>query len=88
MLLASWGAEEISEREKQQRELGGYGCGEVVCKERGLGVGMLGFRTQPDNIHSPIMPPEMETYTLIEQDEYQDEEDQVNGGMLMLFSGF
>ncbi|GFP78822.1 methionyl-tRNA formyltransferase [Phtheirospermum japonicum] len=81
--LASWGEEEISEREKQERELGGYGCGEVVCKERGLGVGMLGFRNQPDNIHSPIMPPEMETYTLIEQDEYQDEEDQVNGGMIM-----
>ncbi|KAL3655984.1 hypothetical protein CASFOL_000380 [Castilleja foliolosa] len=81
--LKPLGVQEISEREKQERELGGYGCGEVVCKERGLGVGMLGFRTQPDNIHSPIMSPEMETYTLIEQDEYQDEEDQVNGGMII-----
>lgn len=29
--LSSWGEEEISEREKQERELGGYGCGEVCC---------------------------------------------------------
>lgn len=27
--LYSWGEEEISEREKQEKELGGYGSGEV-----------------------------------------------------------
>ncbi|KAK6128758.1 hypothetical protein DH2020_037513 [Rehmannia glutinosa] len=80
--LASWGEEEISEREKQERELGGYGCGEVVCKERGLGIGMLGYRTQTDSIHSAIMPPEVENYPLFEQVGYQAGEDQVNGGMI------
>ncbi|KAM1114393.1 uncharacterized protein LOC126582106 [Malus sylvestris] len=34
--LSSWGEDEITEREKRERELGGYGCGEVVCKERCL----------------------------------------------------
>ncbi|KAL6512920.1 hypothetical protein OROHE_019710 [Orobanche hederae] len=80
--LASWGEEEISEREKQERELGGYGCGEVVCKERGLGMGMLGYRTQPDSIHSSIMLPEVEDYSLLEQVGYQAGEDQVNGAMI------
>lgn len=28
--LSSWGEEEITEREKRERELGGYGCGEVI----------------------------------------------------------
>ncbi|KAL3844917.1 hypothetical protein ACJIZ3_002320 [Penstemon smallii] len=69
--LASWGEEEISEREKQERELGGYGSGEVVCKERGLGMGMLGHKTQPDNNSFEMVPPEAEHYTLLEQDEYQ-----------------
>lgn len=36
--LSSWTEENISEREKQEKELGGYGYGEVICKERGLGV--------------------------------------------------
>ncbi|XP_023751925.1 uncharacterized protein LOC111900276 [Lactuca sativa] len=36
--LSSWTEENISEREKQEKELGGYGSGEVICKERGLGV--------------------------------------------------
>ncbi|KAI8541919.1 hypothetical protein RHMOL_Rhmol08G0097900 [Rhododendron molle] len=32
--LSSWGEEEISEREKREKELGGYGRGEVIYKER------------------------------------------------------
>lgn len=36
--LSSWTEESISEREKREKELGGYGSGEVICKERGLGV--------------------------------------------------
>lgn len=44
--LYSWGEEEISEREKQEKELGGYGSGEVICKERGLGMGLLGYKSQ------------------------------------------
>ncbi|KAK6913576.1 High mobility group box domain [Dillenia turbinata] len=34
--LNSWGEEEITEREKQEKELGGYGSGEVICKDRCL----------------------------------------------------
>ncbi|XP_052625448.1 uncharacterized protein LOC111919274 isoform X2 [Lactuca sativa] len=36
--LSSWTEENISEREKQEKELGGYRSGEVIFKERGLGV--------------------------------------------------
>ncbi|XP_051117954.1 uncharacterized protein LOC127242450 [Andrographis paniculata] len=92
--LASWGEEEISEREKQERELGGYGCGEVVCKERGLGVG-LGYRSQQDNSSPALSSPNIENYTLIEQVGYQQYlfqedlktvddigEDHVNGDMI------
>ncbi|KAL8034411.1 hypothetical protein ABFX02_12G026700 [Erythranthe guttata] len=79
--LASWGEEEISEREKQERELGGYGCGEVVCKERGLGMGTLAFRNQPDIIHSALLQPELENYALLEQGYQVVGEDQLNGGM-------
>ncbi|KAL1531546.1 RING-type E3 ubiquitin transferase [Salvia divinorum] len=81
--LSSWGEEEISEREKQERELGGYGCGEVVCKERGLGMGMLGYRTQSDSNHLGVMPPDVENYSLPEQVGYQGGEDQINGGMFI-----
>ncbi|XP_073293800.1 uncharacterized protein [Primulina huaijiensis] len=80
--LASWGEEEISEREKHERELGGYGFGEVVCKERGLGTGILGYRNQDDSIPLAIMSQEVEHFPLLEQDEYQDGEDHVNGGMI------
>ncbi|CAA0843104.1 Unknown protein [Striga hermonthica] len=80
--LASWGEEEISEREKQERELGGYGCGEVVCKERGLGMGMVGYRTQPESMQLPITPSEMDNYPLLEQIGFQDGEDEMNGGMI------
>ncbi|KAG6410143.1 hypothetical protein SASPL_128193 [Salvia splendens] len=80
--LSSWGEEEISEREKQERELGGYGCGEVVCKERGLGMGMLGYRNQLDSSNLGVMAPDAENYSLLEQVGYQAGEDQVNGGMI------
>ncbi|XP_041997673.1 uncharacterized protein LOC121747663 isoform X1 [Salvia splendens] len=82
--LSSWGEEEISEREKQERELGGYGCGEVVCKERGLGMGMLGYRTQLDSSNLGVMAPDAENYSLLEQVGYQAGEDQVNGGMITI----
>ncbi|PWA54567.1 Aminotransferase-like mobile domain-containing protein [Artemisia annua] len=38
--LSSWTEENISEREKHEKELGGYGCGEVICRERGLGLSL------------------------------------------------
>ncbi|KAL8217818.1 hypothetical protein R6Q57_021191 [Mikania cordata] len=46
--MSLWTEEAISEREKQEKELGGYGCGEVICKERGLGLGLLSDR---DHVH-------------------------------------
>lgn len=46
--LSSWGEEEISEREKRQRELGGYGFGEVICKERCTGLEFSESRGQLD----------------------------------------
>nr|XP_043614365.1 uncharacterized protein LOC122586441 [Erigeron canadensis] len=49
--LSLWTEEAISEREKQEKELGGYGCGEVICKERGLGLGLL-----HDRYHTDVLP--------------------------------
>ncbi|XP_071707095.1 uncharacterized protein [Rutidosis leptorrhynchoides] len=46
--LSTWTEEHISEREKQEKELGGYGAGEVVCKERGLGLSLLGDKANVD----------------------------------------
>ncbi|XP_068335071.1 uncharacterized protein [Pyrus communis] len=46
--LSSWGEDEITEREKRERELGGYGCGEVVCKERCLDLDSCEFMGQLD----------------------------------------
>ncbi|KAF5791466.1 putative protein-serine/threonine phosphatase [Helianthus annuus] len=46
--ITLWTEEAISEREKQEKELGGYGSGEVICKERGLGLGLLNGRDHVD----------------------------------------
>nr|XP_043632715.1 uncharacterized protein LOC122603924 isoform X2 [Erigeron canadensis] len=46
--LSSWTEENISEREKQEKELGGYGSGEVICKERGLGLSLLAQKADVD----------------------------------------
>ncbi|CAA2938361.1 uncharacterized protein LOC111382790 [Olea europaea subsp. europaea] len=80
--LSSWGEEEISEREKQERELGGYGSGEVVCKERGLGMGPLGYRTQADRDPLIIRLPGDEYCPQLEQDLHQDGEDHLEGGII------
>ncbi|XP_027078993.2 uncharacterized protein [Coffea arabica] len=66
--LYSWGEEEISEREKQEKELGGYGAGEVVCKERGLGMGLLGYKRQAEIMPTRIMAPEFDHCPAQEQD--------------------
>ncbi|KAK9951158.1 hypothetical protein M0R45_006616 [Rubus argutus] len=57
--LSSWGEDEITEREKRERELGGYGCGEVVCKERCHNLESCEYKGQPDrppacNLHNSI----------------------------------
>ncbi|PON77456.1 E3 ubiquitin-protein ligase SIN-like [Parasponia andersonii] len=48
--LSLWGEDEITEREKQERELGGYGCGQVIFKERGPVVESFECRDQLDNL--------------------------------------
>ncbi|XP_070660685.1 uncharacterized protein [Malus domestica] len=61
--LSSWGEDEITEREKRERELGGYGCGEVVCKERCLDLDSCEFMGQLDR-----PPPACSTIHGVEDD--------------------
>ncbi|KAJ9540909.1 hypothetical protein OSB04_027415 [Centaurea solstitialis] len=49
--LSLWTEENISEREKQEKELGGYGSGEVICKERGLGLSL-----PVEKAHADVLP--------------------------------
>ncbi|KAK9266010.1 hypothetical protein L1049_010747 [Liquidambar formosana] len=44
--LSSWGEEEITEREKREKELGGYGFGEVICRERSFGTELLVYKAE------------------------------------------
>ncbi|KAF4356800.1 hypothetical protein F8388_000603 [Cannabis sativa] len=48
--LSSWGEDEITEREKRERELGGYGCGQVIFKERGVVVESFDRSGQPNSV--------------------------------------
>ncbi|XP_062107483.1 uncharacterized protein LOC133818563 isoform X2 [Humulus lupulus] len=48
--LSLWGEDEITEREKRERELGGYGCGQVVFKERGVVAESFDCSGQPDSL--------------------------------------
>ncbi|KAL3525506.1 hypothetical protein ACH5RR_013878 [Cinchona calisaya] len=66
--LYSWGEEEISEREKQEKELGGYGGGEVVCKERGIGMGLRGYKSQTEVTPIRVMASQFEHCPIQEQD--------------------
>ncbi|KAK7343916.1 hypothetical protein VNO77_13039 [Canavalia gladiata] len=45
--LFSWGEEEIAEREKQEKELGGYGSGELSSKKRCRSMEFLENRDHP-----------------------------------------
>ncbi|MFS7890453.1 putative protein-serine/threonine phosphatase [Helianthus anomalus] len=69
--VSLWTEEAISEREKQEKELGGYGSGEVICKEKGLGLGPF------DRDHSDVHPlrevaARANRGTLVRQDETLD----------------
>lgn len=66
--LSSWGEDEITEREKRERELGGYGCGEVVCKERCFDLDSCEFIVQLDR------PPACNISNGVEHKENQVEE--------------
>ncbi|GFS36895.1 hypothetical protein Acr_00g0048580 [Actinidia rufa] len=49
--LSSWGEAEITDREKREKELGGYGRGEVIYKERcHATVVVVTDRAQPDGM--------------------------------------
>ncbi|KAK9054194.1 hypothetical protein SSX86_025272 [Deinandra increscens subsp. villosa] len=67
--LSLWTEEAISEREKQEKELGGYGCGEVICKERGLGLALLHERYHVDVPPSRKAAARVNRGTLVRQDE-------------------
>ncbi|XP_021891353.1 uncharacterized protein LOC110809753 [Carica papaya] len=83
--LASWGEEEITEREKREKELGGYGFGEVICKERCIGLhssehnrggqldGLLARKTSTMVGHDPLFVPA----------DSRDDEEQTNGEIIM-----
>lgn len=67
--LTCWTEEAISEREKQEKELGGYGSGEVICKERGLGLGLLNDRDHSDVLPLREVAARVNRGTLVRQDE-------------------
>ncbi|ONI17332.1 hypothetical protein PRUPE_3G152100 [Prunus persica] len=72
--LSSWGEDEITEREKRERELGGYGCGEVVCRERCSDLDSCEFIGQLDR------PPECNISSGVEHDApFEHKENQVEG---------
>ncbi|KAJ0098780.1 hypothetical protein Patl1_21338 [Pistacia atlantica] len=71
--LSSWGEEEITEREKRERELGGYGSGEVICKERSIGMESSEYRDQLD------VPLVSKNDPIFEEDRNQAEEERMNG---------
>ncbi|XP_052204591.1 uncharacterized protein LOC127809656 [Diospyros lotus] len=48
--LSSWGEEEITEREKREKELGGYGRGEVIYKESSHGMEFVAVKSQLDEM--------------------------------------
>ncbi|KAI3785222.1 hypothetical protein L1987_44337 [Smallanthus sonchifolius] len=67
--LSLWTEEAVSEREKQEKELGGYGCGEVICKERGLGLGLLNVRDHVDVLPLREVAARVKRGTLVRQEE-------------------
>ncbi|KAI5684348.1 hypothetical protein M9H77_05576 [Catharanthus roseus] len=81
--LYSWGEEEISEREKQEKELGGYGSGEVVCKERGLGMGHMGYKSHIETVPAQIMTPQFDQSAAQGQEEQMENKDHVADGFAM-----
>ncbi|KAL7256482.1 hypothetical protein ACSBR1_010414 [Camellia fascicularis] len=81
--LSLWGEEEITEKEKREKELGGYGRGKVIYKERCRGMDLVVDRAQPDDLLV------REVDTVVEHGlDFVDEgnstkEDQINGEIVM-----
>ncbi|KAK8630132.1 hypothetical protein V6N13_078942 [Hibiscus sabdariffa] len=78
--LSSWGEEEISEREKRERELGGYGCGEVISKEGYHDMESLEYRIQVEGLSGVKMSTRVPVF---EQEGTQVDEEQMNGDFSM-----
>ncbi|KAK3218374.1 hypothetical protein Dsin_012344 [Dipteronia sinensis] len=76
--LSSWGEEEITEREKRERELGGYGSGEVICKERCLGMESSEYRCQLDGLPVRKLSTGAEHGPEFEQERSRTDEEQMN----------
>ncbi|XP_039016357.1 E3 ubiquitin-protein ligase SINA-like 8 [Hibiscus syriacus] len=77
--LSSWGGE-ISEREKRERELGGYGCGEVISKEDNHDMESLEYRIQVKGLSGGKMSTGV---PIFEQERTQADEEQMNGDFSM-----
>ncbi|PPD70115.1 hypothetical protein GOBAR_DD33009 [Gossypium barbadense] len=69
--LSSWGEEEITEREKRERELGGYGCGEVISREGCHDMESLEYRIQVEGLSGGKMSMGVEHNPVFEQERTQ-----------------
>ncbi|PPR88107.1 hypothetical protein GOBAR_AA32577 [Gossypium barbadense] len=76
--LSSWGEEEITEREKRERELGGYGCGEVISREGCHDMESLEYRIQVEGLSGGKMSTGVEHNPVFEQERTQADEEQMN----------
>ncbi|XVE86079.1 hypothetical protein DITRI_Ditri18aG0007600 [Diplodiscus trichospermus] len=66
--LSSWGEEEITEREKRERELGGYGCGEVIIKEGCLVMESVEYGVQVEDLSGGKISSGVEHNPIFEQE--------------------
>ncbi|XP_021297258.1 uncharacterized protein LOC110426366 [Herrania umbratica] len=81
--LSSWGEEEITEREKRERELGGYGRGEVTSKDSCLRMELLEYRVQVEGLSGGKMSTSIEHNPIFEQEGIQADEEQMNSDFSM-----
>ncbi|XP_024928861.3 uncharacterized protein LOC107416263 isoform X1 [Ziziphus jujuba] len=81
--LSSWGEDEINEREKREKELGGYGFGEVVCKERCLALESSGNSGQQDFISAGTVSNGVEEDPVLLHERNQADDEQISGEITM-----
>ncbi|KAF3445257.1 hypothetical protein FNV43_RR14951 [Rhamnella rubrinervis] len=81
--LSSWGEDEITEREKRERELGGYGYGEVICKERCLPLQSSESCGQQDITSAGTISNEVDQDPVLLHEGNQANEEQMSGEITM-----
>ncbi|OMO75897.1 Seven-in-absentia protein, sina [Corchorus capsularis] len=81
--LSSWGEEEITEREKREREFGGYGRGEMTRKDRFLGSELAEYRVQVEGLSGDKISSSSVHNPMFEREGTQATEDQMNGDFSM-----